>query len=118
MPRDPKLYLEDIAEACVRVRDYARGLSFEQFEDDRKTADAVVRNLELIGEAARSLPEYVKNQAREVEWRKISGMRNILAHEYFAVNMTILWDIIQSKLGPLETTCRRLLAILPDHEAP
>lgn len=71
-----------------------------------------MRNLEVIGEAARSLSDEMKRQAPEAEWRKIAGLRNVLVHEYFAINITILWDIIQNKIDSLETTCRRLLATL------
>ena len=114
MPRDAKLYLDDIVEACSRIQEYVAGLDFEQFEGDRKTADAVVRNLEVIGEAAGGLPEEVRNMASEVEWRKICGLRNVLIHKYFGVNMEILWDIVQDKVLPLQTACRRILASLPD----
>ena len=89
-------------------------VDFEQFEDENRTVDAVVRNLEVIAEAAKTLPEDVKSQATEVEWRKIASLRNILAHEYFAINMAILWDIVQNKVGPLDTACRELLATLAD----
>jgi uncharacterized protein with HEPN domain len=79
------------------------------FQADRKTIDAVVRNLEIIGEAARMLPEDVRSRATEVEWRKIIGMRHILAHEYFGISTAIVWDIVENKLTDLKTACRRLL---------
>lgn len=110
MPRDPHLYLDDIPEAVGQVRRYAAGLNYEGFAADRKTQDAVVRNLEIIGEAARRLPEPTKAAATDIEWRKIIGLRNLLSHEYFGVSLPLIWDVVENKLGPLETACRRLLA--------
>ena len=77
MPRDPRLYLDDILEAIAHIREYTGDLEFSQFETDRKTQDAVVRNLEIVGEAAGHLSEFVKAAAPEIEWRKIVGMRSI-----------------------------------------
>ena len=116
MRRDPKLYLEDIVAACGRIREYVTGMSFDDFKDDQKTVDAVVRNLEVIGEAARAMPWEIRNMTPDVEWRKISGLRNVLIHEYFGVNLTILWDLVGNKIESLNTSCRRLLASLPDEE--
>ena len=109
MPRDFRLYLDDILEAITQIRAYMADQDEEAFTTDRKTQDAVIRNLEIIGEAAGNLPEQFQNAAPEIDWRKIKGLRNILIHEYFGINLSIIWDIIQNKLGPLETVCRKLL---------
>ncbi len=107
--RDFRLYLEDILDVVSQIRIYISGLTKEGFARDRKTQDAVVRNLEIIGEAAGNLPEYIQKSASEIDWRKIKALRNILIHEYFGINLPIIWDVVQSKLGPLEAACRRLL---------
>lgn len=101
MPRDYQLQLEDILDAVSRIRLYTQGMSYNEFASDIKTQDAVVRNLEVIGEAARALPESIKAGAPIVEWRKIIGLRNILIHEYFGVNLPIIWDVICNKLDDL-----------------
>lgn len=109
MPRDPRLYLDDILDAITRIREYTAPIDYEEFTRDRKTQDAVVRNLEIIGEAAGRLPESVRIGAGGIDWRKIIAMRNILAHEYFGMSLPIVWDVVRNKLGPLETTCKKLL---------
>jgi uncharacterized protein with HEPN domain len=108
MPRNPGIYVEDILEAIRRIRTYTAGLDEAAFAASPITIDAVVRNLEIIGEAAARLPEDVRSVADGVEWRRIVALRNILAHEYFGVNTAILWDVIAHKLEPLEAACRKL----------
>jgi len=109
MPRNPGIYVEDILEAIRRIRSYTAGLDEAAFAASPITIDAVVRNLEIIGEAAARLPEDVKSVVDGVEWRKIVALRNILAHEYFGVNTAILWDVVVHKLEPLERGCRTML---------
>ena len=109
MPRDYKQQFDDILQAITFIRDYVQDMDFKAFEADRKTQDAVIRNLEVIGEAARTVPDEVRDKASEIEWYKIIALRNILIHEYFGVNLKIVWDVIQNKLDALESTCRRLL---------
>ena len=109
MPRDQRLYLDDILQAVAHIRDYTRGLDFAAFSEDRKTQDAVIRNLEVIGEAAGRLSDEVRSAATGVEWRKIIGLRNLLAHEYFGVSLPVVWDVAKNKLDLLEGSCRLLL---------
>ena len=108
MPRDYKLQLDDILEAIKRIKEYTDNMAEDVFASDHKTQDAVIRNLEIIGEAARNLPDEIKNSCKEIEWQKIIALRNILIHEYFGVNVKILWDVIANKLENLDTTCRNL----------
>ena len=109
MPRDYRLYLEDIVEAADRILRYTVGTGYDSFASDDKTVDAVVRNLEIIGEAAKKLPENAKQRMPDIEWRKIAGLRNILIHEYFGINKVIVWDVVQGKIPSLKTACENLL---------
>jgi uncharacterized protein with HEPN domain len=114
MRRDFRLYLDDILEAINKIRDYIVGMDYDSFSNDDKTQDAVVRNLEIIGEAAGRLQGQVKDMSPDIEWRKIVALRNILIHEYFGVSLPIVWDIIQTKLDSLESTCQALLNNMPN----
>lgn len=109
MPRDYKLYLEDILSAIGRIRRYVSGSSRESLAGDEKTLDAVVRNLEIIGEAAKKVPEDIRSQHPSVDWKKIAGLRDILIHEYFGVDVEIVWDIIENKLPVLEQQIQSIL---------
>ena len=109
MPRDFRLYLDDIRESCRKIRMYTRGMTFEEFEVDVKTQDAVIRNFEVIGEAANRLPEEIRLQFADVEWAKIIAFLNILIHEYFGVKLETVWSAIEDKLHDLETLTQEVL---------
>jgi len=100
--RDYKLYLEDILPAIRKIEKYTHGLAYQQFPKDELVLDAVIRNLEIIGEAARNLLQDIKKRSSAIEWKKLSGLRNILIHEYFGVDREILWDIVSNKIPELK----------------
>ncbi len=99
MPRDYKVYLDDILTAIERVEEYSRGLSLRSFSSDHKTLDAVVRNLEIVGEAAKHLPQAVRDSEPHVEWKKIAGLRDILIHEYLVQNPRLKRGWLRPALG-------------------
>lgn len=108
MPKDPKVYLQDIMEATKKIEKYTKNLTFTEFRKNELVIDAVVRNLEIIGEATKKLPNETKNKATNVEWKKIAGLRDILIHEYFGVDLEIIWDIIKNKLPELKKEVMRI----------
>jgi uncharacterized protein with HEPN domain len=103
MPRrDPHLLLEDIRSALARIERYTSGMQREQFLVDEKTIDAVVRNLEIIGEAVRWLPDDFKRGYVGVPWGQIAGLRNRIVHDYFGLDLEIIWQVLQVSLHEFE----------------
>src|SRR2546423_10228100 len=100
--RDPDLLLEDIRLALRRIERYTRGMQREEFLVDEKTIDAVVRNLEIIGEAVRWLREDFKLQHVDVPWGQIAGLRNRIVHDYFGLDLAIIWQVLQNSLREFE----------------
>ncbi len=101
MSLNPRSYLDDKQQSCAKVLRFTDGLSLEQFIQDDRMYDAVLRNLEIIGEAAKNVPDEIRQRFSLVDWRKISGFRDIVAHPYFSINDSIAWDIIQNKIPEL-----------------
>jgi len=107
--RDERIYLEDMARSCRKVLRFVAELDREQFLADEKTYDAVVRNLEIVGEAAKHISVDLQRRLPDVDWRKIAGLRDMLAHAYFGIDHDILWDVVQNKVGQLAVPLERFL---------
>lgn len=114
MSRNLQLYLNDILVACEKVLRFTDGMDFDEFIADDRTFDAVIRNLQIIGEAVKNIPPKIRNLNPEVEWRKIAGLRDILAHTYFQVENEIIWDIVQNKVRSLQPHIARILDSMND----
>ena len=99
--RSPQCLLEDMQEALGRIRRYVEGLDANSFISDEKTSDAVVRNLEVIGEAANRLPDEFCARHDEIEWRKIIGLRHRIVHDYFGVDLALVWEIVRTNVPVL-----------------
>ena len=108
--RHPRLLLNDIAAACEECLFFVEGMTFEEFNQDRRTQLAVVKELEIIGEAAGKLPRAIRNAAPEVPWTGMVGMRNRLAHEYFRVNYETVWRTVHIYLRPLYESVAMLIS--------
>lgn len=111
MKKDPALFLSHILESIQAIEEYTKGLSEDQFLADRRTQDAAVRRLEIIGEAVRKLPEETKKLASEVAWQQIMAMRNILIHEYFGVDTKLVWRVVEKDLLPFKKQIETLLKV-------
>jgi uncharacterized protein with HEPN domain len=99
--RDPLVYLDDILEACRSIERYTADLTFEQFVNDRKTIDAVVRNVQVVGEATKNIPEELRPRIPKIDWRGVAGFRDVLVHKYFDIDLELTWQIIGERVAPL-----------------
>jgi uncharacterized protein with HEPN domain len=107
--RDWKNRVNDVLAAIAEIREFTNGITFEAFQADRKTITAVLYDLAIIGEAVRNIPAELEASHPEIPWVDVRGMRNIVVHEYFQVNLSIIWQTIQEDLIPLEISLRQLI---------
>jgi len=99
--RNPQLLIEDILDSSNKILQYSTGMTYEEFIADSKTVDAVIRNFEIIGEAANRLPDDFKEIHPSIDWHKIRGFRNRIVHDYMGIDYTIVWEIRNNFLASL-----------------
>lgn len=102
-------YLNDILNSINETAEFTVGMTFDEFSKDKKTINAVIRSLEVLGEASRKIPDNLKAQSPEVPWKRMTGMRNKLIHEYFGVDLEIVWAVIKEDLPPLVHHLEKLI---------
>ena len=107
--RTPKLLLEDILDSGEKILEYTKDITFEEFQTDNKTIDAVIRNYEIIGEASNLLPDEIKEKYSEIDWYRIRGFRNRIVHDYFGVDLQIIWKITFDQIPSLIANIARIL---------
>lgn len=106
--RPVDLLLSDMLDAIDRIEQYTQGMSFEAFSTDQKSIDAVARNLQIIGEAASRVPDDFKERHSSLEWHKIVGLRHRIVHEYFGIDIQIIWQILRKDLPALRNDLSRI----------
>ena len=109
MSRKLNLYLMDIINSINKIYKYTDSLNYNDFTHDEKTFDAVIHNLQIIGEATKQIPESIRQKYPQIEWKKIAGLRDIIAHTYFYLNPQIVWNIIETKLNSLKICIELIL---------
>ena len=109
MERDYRDYLTDACDAMNDISSFIRGMDFRAFSRDRKTINAVVRSLEVIGEAVKKIPDDLKHRHPEIPWKHMAAMRDKLIHEYFGVDTEIVWKVAAEELVPLKPLFEKLL---------
>jgi len=107
--REYKDYILDIYNSTEEIEKFVEGFSLEEFQNDKKTIYAVVRAIEIIGEATKNIPSLVKKRYSEIKWAKVKGMRNRLIHEYFGVNIKVVWKTIKEDVPELKEKMSELL---------
>lgn len=114
--RDYNLFLQDILDCIKRIEKYTKGYTQKGLEVNELVADAVVRNLEIIGEAARNIPVDLRKLSPEIPWKKIIGFRNIVIHEYFRVDLSNTWIIVKKQLPGLKKQINAMIKELNSNE--
>lgn len=109
MKKDPKIFLKHILECITDIEDYTNDISYKQFYSDRKTQDAVVRRIAIIGEAANNVSKTIQKDYPDIEWRKIIDMRNFVIHEYFGVDLELVWGVAGKKIEKLKKQISKIL---------
>lgn len=107
--RDSKDFLQDILNSVNDIEDFVGSMSFEQFAVDKKTVNAVVRSIEIIGEATKNISDSLKEKHKELPWKKMAGMRDRLIHDYVGVDTEILWKAVKENIPPLKRSIEKIL---------
>ena len=106
--REPILLISDILSSIAKIKTYTLDYTFEAFVNDSKTCDAVIRNFEIIGEAANRIPDEMREQYPEINWFRIRGFRNRIVHDYMGIDYSIVWVIIKNDLDALESEISKI----------
>ena len=107
--KNPKIFLEDILESIERIEKYTKGKTLKEFLDDYEKQDAIIKRLEIIGEAVKNIPAEVKKKHSKIPWKDITGMRDVLIHEYFGVIMERVWDTAKNDIPKFKKQITELL---------
>ena len=107
--RGDREFLYDIAEACRRIEKYVKGLRYEDFIDNNEKQDAVIRNLEIIGEAVKRLSQKLKEKYKTIKWKRIAGMRDRLIHDYFGIDINVVWLTVTKEVPMLKQKIEEIL---------
>jgi len=116
MKRDNKLFVKDIIEAMVSIEKFVGKMTLEELKKDEKTSSAVIRKFEIIGEAAKYMPNNVKEKYKDIQWKSMAGMRDRLIHAYFGIDYNLVWSAIKNEIPKLKPKLKKMLSSLEQEE--
>ena len=114
--RHYSLFIEDTLDAINKIESYIKGLNFESFSQNNIVIDAVIRNLEIIGEAIKNVPDEIKNRYQSIPWKRMVGLRNIITHAYFGIDLENIWKIITQNIPEVKPEIIKILDELKNKE--
>jgi uncharacterized protein with HEPN domain len=109
MKKDPFIFITHVLECIVDIESFSRGLSKTEFQRNKLKQSAIVRQIEIMGEAVKNIPNSFRNKYPLVEWKKITGTRDILIHQYFKIDLNLVWDVIKKELPKLKKQIKEIL---------
>lgn len=113
MKKDPEIFVEHILECIKRIEEYTEGITKDVFFNSTQIQDAIIRRIEIIGEAVKNIPEDMKNRYPDIPWKRIAGMRDILIHEYFGIDLELTWEVAKEEIFELK---KKILKVKKDLE--
>lgn len=116
MSRDFRLYLADIIQSCDRIVEYVNGHTSDSFSNNHMVIDAVARNLEIIGEVVKNIPNEILAIRPEIGWSDVAKFRDVIVHQYFRIKLTVVWDVIANEIDGIRTAASKILENLPTCE--
>ena len=109
MKREYGDYIQDITDSIKETEEFTKELSFDDFKQDKKTVNAVIRSLEIMGEAAKKIPDDLRRKYSKIPWKEMAGIRDKLIHEYHGVDLEIIWKVVKEELPPVRPNILKLL---------